>query len=96
LSTAQASERWPAASQVINETYGRLLDVCKELEIIRAEKAIADSNAKRDFIDDLTFNLGLPMKPVLRRKCMKRFTLRMMRMGELIYDEQEDDSPLWD
>ena len=96
MSTALPNERWPDASQVINETYGRLLDVCKELEIIRAEKTIAAWTEKRDFIDDLRFNLGMPMDRVSRRRCVKRFTLTMLRMGERIYEQQEDDSPLWD
>jgi hypothetical protein len=91
-----ANERWPAASEIMDETYGRLLDVCKELEILRAEKAIAAWTDKRDFLDDLRFNLGMPMDRVSRRRCVKRFTLTMLRMGERIYERQEDDSPLWD
>ena len=96
MPTALPNERWPDSSQVINETYGRLLEVCKELEIIRAEKAIAAWTEKRDFVDDLQFNLGMPMDRIARRRCVKRFTLTMLRMGEQIYERQEVDSPLWD
>lgn len=90
------NERWPSSGEVINQTYGRLLDVCKELEILRAEKAIAASIEKRDFINDLKFNLGVPMDRVSRRRSVRRFTLTMLRLGEQIYERQETDSPLWD
>jgi len=88
------NERWPSSGEVINQTYGRLLDVCKELEILRAEKAIAAWTEKRDFIDDLRFNLGMPMDRVSRRRSVRRFTLTMLRLGEQIYERIEDDSPL--
>tara|TARA_R110000868_G_scaffold320061_1_gene581033 strand:- start:299 stop:583 length:285 start_codon:yes stop_codon:yes gene_type:complete len=84
------AERWPAATEVINETYGRLLDVCKELEILRAEKAIAAWTEKRDFMDDLRFNLGMPMDRVSRRRCVQRFTQVMLEKGAQIYERLED------
>ena len=90
------NERWPASRIVAYERWPHPSVVAKELAILRAEQAAAEWDTKRAFLDHLTFNLGLPMDRVIRRRVMAEFTQRMLKIGEGIYERQKDDSPLWD
>jgi hypothetical protein len=91
------SERWPTSRLVADERWPHPSVVSKELALIHAEQAAARWDTKRAFLDELTFNLGLPMDRVRRRRVVAEFTQRMLRIGERIINEQrEASSPLGD
>ena len=90
------SERWPHSRVVAHERWPHPSVISKELVALRAEKAAAEWDTKRAFLDELTFNLGLPMDPIRRRRVMGEFTKRMLRLGERIINEREAHSPLGD
>jgi hypothetical protein len=83
---AHPNERWPHPSVV-----------AKELATLRAEKAIAEWKTKQAFMDNLAFNLGMPLTRIRRRRVMEEFTQRMLKIGERIMHEQsETNSAFWD
>jgi hypothetical protein len=58
--------------------------VALELTQIRAEMAAAEYDDKQRHIQEVKFNLGLPLDPIARRRCVAVFTQQRLHAGERI------------